>query len=202
MSNSYYAAGSVPPTYGPVTSQELRDEFARIEAAFNRLPDPISSSGGGFSGGSFANATLNNPVISGGSIGFNGAPSVAQLRYLDVAESNNTFDLDAAGTSSYAYAKLFLSSAADNDLSINTLVLGYQLGRLGVTEEGDVFAGGNPKAPIATDATEGFLYIPMCAGTPTGTPSLGLTGHVPLIYDSTNNRLYVYDGGWRYAATA
>lgn len=200
MSNSYYAAGSIPPTYGPVTSQELRDEFARIEAAFNRLPEPISSSGGGFTGGSFANANLNNPTISGGSIGFNGSSSIARLRYLEIPESTSVFDLDHAETAP-SYAKLFLSNAADNDLSINTLVLGYKLGRLGLTEEGDVFAGGDPKAPLATTATKGFLYIPMCAGAPTGTPSLGLTGHVPLVYDSSNNRLYLYDGGWRYAAT-
>lgn len=50
-------------------------------------------------------------------------------------------------------------------------------------------------AALATDATDGFLYIPTCAGTPTGTPTTK-TGTAPIVWDSTNNKLYVYDGGW------
>lgn len=52
---------------------------------------------------------------------------------------------------------------------------------------------------LATTATDGFLYIPTCAGTPTGTPtSQGST--VPLVVDTTNHKLYFYSGGtWRDA---
>jgi hypothetical protein len=50
---------------------------------------------------------------------------------------------------------------------------------------------------IATAATDGFLYIPACAGIPTGTPT-AKTGLAPMVVDSTNNKLYVYIGGaWR-----
>lgn len=49
---------------------------------------------------------------------------------------------------------------------------------------------------LATTATNGFPYIPTCAGTPTGTPT-AKTGMVPLIYDSTNNKLYAYNGAWK-----
>jgi len=52
---------------------------------------------------------------------------------------------------------------------------------------------------IATTATDGFLYIPTCAGTPTGVPTT-FTGRAPLVVDSTNNKLYFYSGGaWRDA---
>lgn len=51
-------------------------------------------------------------------------------------------------------------------------------------------------AAIATNATSGFLYIPSCAGTPTGVPT-SFTGRVPMVYDSTNNRFYIYNGAWR-----
>lgn len=52
---------------------------------------------------------------------------------------------------------------------------------------------------IATTATDGFLYIPSCAGTPTGTPTTH-TGMVPMCVDSTNHKLYFYSGGqWRDA---
>lgn len=51
----------------------------------------------------------------------------------------------------------------------------------------------------STDATTGFLYIPSCPGTPTGTP-VSVTGAIPVIVDSTNNKLYFYSGGaWRDA---
>lgn len=54
-------------------------------------------------------------------------------------------------------------------------------------------------AALATTATNGFLYIPTCAGTPTGTPTT-ITGLAPLVVDSTNNKLYFYSGGaWRDA---
>lgn len=54
-------------------------------------------------------------------------------------------------------------------------------------------------AEIATNATDGFLYIPTCAGSPSGTPT-SYTGRAPMVLDRTNNRLYLYDGGWIYAA--
>ncbi len=52
---------------------------------------------------------------------------------------------------------------------------------------------------LATDATTGFLQIPACAGTPTGTPDL-VAGCIPMVVDSTNNLLYFYtNGAWRAA---
>jgi len=52
---------------------------------------------------------------------------------------------------------------------------------------------------LATDATTGFLYVPTCAGTPTGTPATQ-TGLAPMIVDDTNHRLYFWSGGvWRNA---
>ena len=56
-------------------------------------------------------------------------------------------------------------------------------------------------AALATNATSGFLYIPSCAGTPTGTPE-AQTGTVAMVYDSTNDKLYIYDGGWLRAQVA
>lgn len=63
--------------------------------------------------------------------------------------------------------------------------------RLGINNAGSVIVG---NAAIATNATDGFLYIPSCAGIPTGTPTTQ-TGRVPIVVDSTNNRMYIYSGG-------
>jgi hypothetical protein len=52
---------------------------------------------------------------------------------------------------------------------------------------------------LATAATDGFLYVPTCAGTPTGTPTTQ-TGTVPIVVDTTNNKLYFYsNAAWRDA---
>ena len=47
---------------------------------------------------------------------------------------------------------------------------------------------------LATNATNGFTYIPTCAGIPTGVPT-SVTGKAPIVADSTNNKLYIYLGG-------
>jgi hypothetical protein len=65
---------------------------------------------------------------------------------------------------------------------------------LAITGAGSIVLG---SAALATTATDGFLYIPPCAGTPTGTPTAH-TGRAPLVIDTTNNKLCAYFGGaWR-----
>lgn len=76
-------------------------------------------------------------------------------------------------------------------------VIGFYTGsttnlRAQITAAGSFVMG---SAAIATNATEGFLYIVSCAGTPTGTP-VAKTGRVPMVWDSTNKKFYIYDGSW------
>ena len=76
-------------------------------------------------------------------------------------------------------------------LGTNTAVLGNT--SITTTQlRGNVISGN--QAALATNATDGFLYIPTCAGTPTGTPT-AITGKVPMVADTTNNKLYIYVGG-------
>lgn len=49
-------------------------------------------------------------------------------------------------------------------------------------------------AALLTTATDGFLYIPTCAGAPTG-DSTDYTGRLPMIYDTTNNKLWFNTSG-------
>lgn len=53
-----------------------------------------------------------------------------------------------------------------------------------------------PLSAKATGDTRGHFYIPTTAGAPTGVPA-GATGKVALQYDTTNNKLYVYNGAWK-----
>lgn len=59
---------------------------------------------------------------------------------------------------------------------------------------GNLFAGAGS---LGTTSTNGFLFIPSCAGTPTGVPQGYTTGKIALVFDATNHKLYAYDGAWR-----
>lgn len=65
--------------------------------------------------------------------------------------------------------------------------------RMRITNAGNIVLG--TQSALATNASDGFTYIPTCAGAPTGTPT-SYTGKVAMVFDTTNNRLYVYDGAW------
>jgi len=68
------------------------------------------------------------------------------------------------------------------------------LERMRIDSRGNVVTGGGA---VATNATDGFLYIPTCAGTPTGTPTTH-TGRAAMVFNSSANTLHVYSGGaWR-----
>jgi hypothetical protein len=62
------------------------------------------------------------------------------------------------------------------------------------------FNGGVEVASGTTTMTSGFTHIPAAAGAPTGAPT-NPSGNVPMYYDSTNHKIYVYSGGtWRSTA--
>jgi hypothetical protein len=63
---------------------------------------------------------------------------------------------------------------------------------------GNVVVG---NAALTTTATDGFLYIETCAGTPTGVPT-SYTGRVPTVYDTSTDKLWIYNGSWKSATFA
>lgn len=72
----------------------------------------------------------------------------------------------------------------------------------GGTRRGNVQLN-NPGSASTTTATGGFVMLPTCAGTPTGVPGDIPTGAVPMIVDTTGNKLWLYMGGaWKSATFA
>jgi hypothetical protein len=48
---------------------------------------------------------------------------------------------------------------------------------------------------LATNATDGFLRIPAMNGAPSGVPT-SYTGTVSIVFNASDNKIHVYDGGW------
>jgi hypothetical protein len=87
----------------------------------------------------------------------------------------------------------FISNEMNAQLAFQT----NAITRASITAAGNFCAGA--QSALATTATDGFLYVPTCAGTPTGTPT-AITGMAPIVVNTTNNKLYFYSGGaWRDA---
>lgn len=56
------------------------------------------------------------------------------------------------------------------------------------------YAFGN--GAVLTTATDGFVYLPHCSGTPTGVPTT--IGNLnATVYDNTSSTLYMYNSGWK-----
>lgn len=64
--------------------------------------------------------------------------------------------------------------------------------RYRITDFGNMY----PVMASSTTMTNGFFYIPAAAGVPTGVPT-AIAGKVPMYYDTTNDKFYVYNGGWK-----
>jgi hypothetical protein len=63
--------------------------------------------------------------------------------------------------------------------------------RVRITETGNIYG-----TTGTTGMTDGFFYIPAAGGAPSGTPT-AISGRVPMYYDTTNNKFYVYNGAWK-----
>jgi hypothetical protein len=53
-----------------------------------------------------------------------------------------------------------------------------------------------------TTDTTGFFDITSCAGAPTGVPGGVPSGKIPMQYDTTNNKIWFYNGAWRGVVVA
>lgn len=106
------------------------------------------------------------------------------------------------GTTSGAGGKIIFQTAPVNSgtgaTAQNPVVTGLTItapalgGNGGTTTQTPSVVVGSLAALNLTD-TDGFLYIPTCAGTPSGTPTV-FTGKVALVYDTTAHKLWIHDG--------
>lgn len=72
--------------------------------------------------------------------------------------------------------------------------------RFRVHRNGDIIPGPTTAADLATTATDGFVCVRSCNGTPTGAPSNAANGIVPVVYDRSAHKIWAYSGSWRGVA--
>ena len=107
-----------------------------------------------------------------------------------------------------------LQSASNEHVRISAQGGGSMLFRLNGTDKWEFsattyrltsagnFGFSHGTSALATGATEGFFHLQSCAGTPSGTPASIPTGQIPMVYDSTNDLMYIYRSGWKKGRVA
>jgi hypothetical protein len=115
-------------------------------------------------------------------------PSDASLRLRSA-----TGTLRMRAFSATAVVEMLTQNASRLDLGTNGAV------RASMPAAGGLVIG---TAALALGATDGFLYLPSCAGTPSGTPT-AQTGTVPCLIDTTGSKLWAFiSGSWKSVALA
>ena len=169
-----------------------------------------TNSGSGHGGGVFIGANGNHQV------------SVSGITFGGVGTSPRSFGVygfcSSAGTTPTTYVGGFfhISTSANYHATIPSGYKAALIGSNGLTTD-DIFQcydnttltlkvtdNGNKVlsgAALSTSATDGFVYVPTCAGVPSGTPT-AYTGTVAMVYDSTNNDFYVYNSAWKKVTLA
>lgn len=131
------------------------------------------------------------------------AAPVAQIMAVQnvLAGTSNT-----AGVSLTVAGSLSTGSGASGDIIFQTGGTGASATNQNVQATALTIKGASQSlvlgsAALTTNATGGFLYIPTCAGTPTGTPT-AFTGRVPMVFDTTNSQFWFFTGGaWKQPKT-
>jgi hypothetical protein len=197
MANTWFMAAGEPVYRSAALSTLIRNEFNRLQAAFDKLPDPAGGLTKGFTGGFFYNSTLYNAQMQGGAAGSASNPAVvvALAQYLGAGAGYAAGALPVESGTLGAFFRM-----------ATTTRVGYARSNSGTPvtsfffDQFRSFVMGDGANVLDTTATEGFLYLSSCAGTPTGAPA-AYTGAAPIVVDTSANRLWVQIAGtWRYAA--
>lgn len=139
----------------------------------------------------FQSSTTNGNTIMGAIP--NGTATTAGMRFhsgTDVANCN--YIAIVATSSSCVIDSNFLGTGVQNTLELRiaaTTVVFLQTNK-------DVCVG--TAGAVAAD-TAGYMYIQSVAGATTGVPTTR-SGFVPIRYDSTGNKIGVYNGAWKWTA--
>lgn len=139
----------------------------------------------------------------GGAVWHNVADEVTDAEFGRIYWDSNIFKIQATRLNSGTLRELSLSGGTTISFQINgSTRWSLQASTFRWVASGN-YGFSHGTSALATTATEGFLHIQSCAGAPTGVPATIPTGQVPLVIDSTTNKLHGYIGGaWRDISAA
>jgi hypothetical protein len=152
-----------------------------------RIQAPMSS--GTFANNfAFQSTSVNNPTLL--QVIANGTGTYAQVIAFGGSDPDNAsylaYSCASSGGNSISSSRTGAGTTQTFDLSIDSVYA------MRIQTNRDVLLG--PSGAV-TAMTAGFPYMPAVAGVPSGVPT-ARAGYVPFMFDTTNNRLYIYDGAW------
>ena len=158
--------------------------------------DPSSVYNASFSntGAATLVGVYNNLTSAKSSLNVGNSDQTTNVRFQFCGSTFSTTGMQIAGTAQ------LMTVGTGVDLQIGTFNSNAVKFWINNTEKARIDANNNfitnsSGSALSTSATQGFFYIPTCAGTPTGVPATSITGAAPMILDSTNHKVYVYSGG-------
>ncbi len=176
----------VPPT----TITGLLTVTAGVTGTLNVEGAVSASAGGIILRDVTTNATTKEAYLR--STHYTNAEEPAWMLYMQSSSAANNLTLGGGNNHGNAATSVTIATSANNTTLAGT-------NRIHCDSTGNVYI--NRDTTLAPTATAGFLWIPKVAGVPTGAPSAA-TGAVAIVYDSTNNRIYIHNGSWRMVAVA
>lgn len=194
MANSYYTPSGNPLTRSASNSAQMRAEFAAIQGAFDRLPNPAVGQQG-FTGGYFSGPNIVGMTATTGLV----YDVTLYARILGAYVNAATFATPNAALTTVGNLGVFRSSkgTAMYSLAVHHTDSPLDDDYLMFDRYHNVIFGNGTSAFDKT-STDGFLMIPRCNGAPTGTPAHLYNSSSPILFDYANNKLYVYNGSaWK-----
>lgn len=159
-----------------VTATKLTADFSNATLTARYVIQSSTTNGNTILG-----AVPNGTAVLGAFQAYNNSDLSAALAYIDFRSGSSTHQITSAAANGGTALPVQMR-VNSNDSTIWDTAGNVRLG-----------------LAVATSATDGFPYIPANAGAPSGTPT-AKSGFVPIYYDTTNNRIYIYNGAWKYAA--
>lgn len=127
--------------------------------------------------------TSKNAVLAADQLG--GVSALAYDGGSDREVAKINLDCDAIGGVNNISGKITFHTRPDGAFGAIQL-------RCTMPKQGGFVVG---SAALALNATDGFIYVPSCAGVPTGVPTAQGAATIPLVYDTVNLKLMARTGG-------
>lgn len=209
-------AGSLPYQSGPSVTAMLgvgtAGQFLRVNsgASAPEWATTLGTANGGTGLGSYSansvfyassttvmtyssNFTFDGSTQLGVGSGTAGLTKYGRDYYGTAGQNGNEFSVVSNGDQ--AYRAILGTNNGSGYITFKTAS-----GTVGSTERFRITSLGDMHPPAgSTSMSSGFFRIPAASGPPSGAPST-IAGTLPMYYDSTNDKFYIYNGAWKSVA--